>query len=223
MQRSRVITSKQESFLNYLIEKSKRHNIPILSIKDISNDMGISTSSVRELLELARNLGFIKAQPRKGIEILPYRFNPAVAKSLYYAVKVDRKYYDQFSNVRNHLEKSYFLESAALLTTEDIARLLEFTKIAKRKLYDLPVQIPHQEHREFHLEIYKRLENVFVNGFFKAYWDTYELIGLNLYEDLPYLKRVWGYHQKIADNIQRGDLQIAYEILLEHMELIGQR
>ena len=65
---------------------------------------------------------------------------------------------------------------------------------AQLKLSQDRIQIPHPEHRAFHLTIYSRLHNPFVLGLLEAYWDGYEAVELNTYADYGYLQEVWSYH-----------------------------
>ena len=217
------ISQKQDQFLEYLISHHVNNDDSILSIRQISEDLEISAASVRELLELGKNFGLINARPRKGIEILPYNFYPAVVKSLYCGIKINKTLFQQFSDLRNQLEKAYFIRAAESLTIEDWKDLEELVYRAKRKLKSNPAQIPHTEHRKFHLLIYRHLENIFVTGCLEAFWDVYELIGMNLYEDLKYLNRVWKYHEEIAHQISKGNLDDAAKSLSDHMEMIYTR
>lgn len=223
MKNNQILSDKQEEFINYLIQHNDRDKNRLPAIGEISKELGVSAACLREQLELAKNLGLINIQPRKGIEVLPYRFTPAVIKSLYYAIKIDRSYFNQFSDIRNHLEKSFFNEAAQLLDDKDISDLNELTERARTKLMGDPVQIPHIEHRQYHLLIYSQLNNTFLNGMLEAYWDTYEMVGLDVYTDLAYLESVWEYHQRIVDDIEGKDFDAAYDQLIEHMKLIYQR
>lgn len=223
MNKRSFFSDKQEDFIDYLIEKQQSPGSAVPSIGTISNELGISTACLREQMELARNLGLITTQPRRGIEIQPYSFTPAVIKSLYYAIKTDQSYFEQFSELRNHLERSFFIEAVQALTPEDLENLYQLTRTAHEKLRGNPIQLPHAEHRRYHLMIYRGLHNTFLDGLLEAYWDTYELVGLDVYMDLAYHESVWKYHESIIQNIQNGDFEAAYQLLLDHMELIYQR
>ena len=94
---------------------------------------------------------------------------------------------------------------------------------AKELLNCQPVQIPHKEHREFHMTIFGRVENLFVLGLLDAYWELYERAGLNVYTDFNYLSQVWRYHEKIVDSIQNGDFTGGFNALNTHMDLLNQR
>jgi len=223
MVKQTIFSDKQRGLLDYLIEKAKNPHSDIPSIQKISFELGISTACLREQMELAKNLGIIKAQPRRGIEILPYQFKPAVEKSLYYAINLDPKYFHQFSEMRNHLEQAYFIESARSLDQNSINVLKTYVNQAHAKLKGFPVQIPHQEHRNYHLSIFKPKNNVFLIGFLESYWDMYEQVGLDLYNNLEYLLIVWDYHKRIIEEIEFGDFDTAANLLTAHMELIDKR
>jgi DNA-binding FadR family transcriptional regulator len=223
MNNSIHLSDKQRAFLDYLIGFHKQNKGSIPSIQAISEDLGFSTATLREQMELAKNLGFISAQPRKGVELLPYKFRPAASKSLYYAVNLDYSFFFQYSEVRSHLEKAFFLESVRLLNQEDLYTIQKLVREAFEKLNGDPVRIPHEEHRGYHLAFYSKQQNIFLTGLLEAYWDVYEQMGLNLYADLNYLKNVWEYHKKILDLCMEGQHQEAYHLLGKHMEFIYER
>lgn len=221
--KKQIFSDKQAQFFDYLLSYAKKGNEKLPPIAAIGEDLGISTPNIRELIATAKVLGLISIQPRTGISILPYDFSPAILKSLYYAVRSDSEYFEQFSDLRNELEKAYFIKASAALSEEDIARLFRIVSKASEKLNGNPIQIPHEEHKAFHMLIYKNLNNTFVDGLLNAYWDMYELIGLNTYNGFNYLQRVWKYHRGIAQAIQAKDLAGAYQLLHDHIELLSQR
>jgi DNA-binding FadR family transcriptional regulator len=223
MNNSIHLTDKQRAFLDYLISFHKQNKGSIPSIQSISADLGFSTATLREQMELAKNMGFISAQPRKGVELLPYKFTPAASKSLYYAVNLDYSFFFQYSEVRSHLEKAFFLESVNLLSQEDLCAIQKLVDAAFEKLNGDPVRIPHEEHRDYHLAFYSKQKNIFLTGLLEAYWDVYEQMGLNLYADLNYLKNIWEYHKKILDLSLEGRFKDAYHLLGKHMEFIYER
>lgn len=217
------LTKKQEEIISYLIAKTDRNNWSLPSIKQMSLDLNISTANLREHIAFLKTIGVLEAKPHNGIRFLDYQFTPAVAKSLYYAVKRDKDVFIKYSDVRNHLEKSFFIEASKSLTSKDTEKLKLFVTRAKEKLLRDPIQIPHHEHREFHLQIYRPLNNIFLIGLLEAYWDTYEMIGLDVYTDLNYLKKVWDYHQMILERLIDRDYEAGYILLIDHMELIFSR
>jgi len=109
------------------------------------------------------------------------------------------------------------------LTREDIEELNKIIINATQKLDSDPIQIPHEEHRNLHMTIFSRLDNLFVKGILEAYWDIYETVGLSIYEDKAYLDRVWSYHRDMVEKITQGDYLSGYQALIAHMDLLFQR
>ena len=210
-------------FLNYLAQETAKGAKSLPSLNQLSEERGVSVSSLREELQVARMMGFVDVKPRTGIRVLPYSFKPAVLTSLAFAVNIDSKNFRQFSDLRNHIEASYWYQAVSNLLPEDMEELEEIIVIANKKLNSDPIQIPHDEHRRLHLTIFKRLENPFVKGILEAYWDIYEAVGLSVYEDRKYLERVWLYHKQMVDAITNADYLNGYQALIAHMDLLFQR
>ncbi len=210
------------SFLRYLA-KDTRKDERLPSLAELSQTLGVSIASLREQLEVARALGWVEVKPKTGIRRLPFSFRPAVEQGLAYAIAVDPGYFEQFADFRRHVEAAYWFEAVARLDEADKQDLKELVCSAKQKLKRSPVQIPHQEHRDLHLWMYRRLNNPFVMGVLEAYWDLYEFVGLDVYTDLDYLQRVWDYHEKMVDAICDGNFEAGYQVLSEHMDLLNQR
>jgi len=210
-------------FLQYLASKKNKEGCRLPSLTELSKETNTSISILREQLEVARAFGFVEVKPKTGIRKNTYRFTPAVTASLGYAVREDRNLFDLYADLRKHIESAYFEEAAALLTKEDVDSLYNLVETARNKFKNKPVEIPFHEHRDFHLLMYSRLNNVFVTGLLEAYWQMYEDAGLNRYTDMDYQIRVWDYHEKIVETIQNGAFSNSKKTLLEHMFLINQR
>lgn len=213
----------ESDFLRYLLGEDYDTGDRLPSLSQLSAEIGVSVSKLREQLEVARALGLVEASPRRGITRTDYDFLPPVRLSLLTALAIDRRHFDAFSSLRIHLEAAYWHEAVALLTDEDKRRLRQLVADAQVKLNQARIQIPFQEHREFHLTIFRRLNNPFVVGLLEAYWDAYEAVELNTYADYQYLQEVWQYHERIADAIARDDAEAGKQLLIEHVQLLSHR
>lgn len=209
-------------FLAYLSERASEEDnsrsLPPLS--GLSEEMDISISRLREQLEVAKALGLVEVRPRVGIRCLPYRFTPSVRQSLFYAIKQDHKYFEDFLDLRRHIEYAYLPQAVKALTAEDKEALQDLIHNAWEKLKGRPPRIPHEEHRKFHLTIFGRLENVFVTGLLEAYWDAYEAVGLDVYADMEYLEKVWQYHERLVESIVADELDESLRLLKDHFDLL---
>ncbi|MBN1303585.1 MAG: FadR family transcriptional regulator [Anaerolineales bacterium] len=209
-------------FIRYLAHcNHTEDNLPALS--HLSQKLNISVPTLREQLEVARAMGLVEVRPRTGIKRLPYSFTPAVKLSLSYAITRDEDFFLHFANLRKHIELIYWQEAVDKLTDQDKESLQTQLKTAQQKLNRSPVQIPHQEHRQLHTTIFSRLGNPFVSGILEAYWDAYELIGLNVLTELDYLKEMWRYHSIMVESICNNDIETGYKALNDHVDLLYQR
>jgi DNA-binding FadR family transcriptional regulator len=212
-------------FIDYIANctSEEKGSSRLPSLNDLSKQLGLSVSRLREQLEVARAMGFVEARPRTGIRRLPYTFLPAVQHSLSYAIALDRDNFESYSDLRKHIEAAYWYRAVEKLTQEDQEALKALLSKAWKKLRGDPIQIPQNEHRELHLLIYRRLDNPFVLGLLEAYWDAYEAVGLNVYADYQYLNEVWKYHESMVQSICDGDYEGGYKALIEHTDLIYHR
>ena len=97
-------------FLNYLAETYQEdedcERLP--SLLELSKQLGVSVSSLREQMEVGRALGLIEAKPRTGLRRLPYSFTPAVDQSLSYAITIDQEYFLKFADLRSNLSMRHY-------------------------------------------------------------------------------------------------------------------
>jgi DNA-binding FadR family transcriptional regulator len=211
------------TFLQYLAASPAGSGERLPSIQEISADLGISSGKLREQLEVARQLGLVDVRPKTGIRRQPFNFLPGLRVLLNYAVTVDPAYFEQFGDLRNALEVVFWKPAVERLLPEDRELLRRLVDRAWEKLRGEPIQIPHPEHRAFHLTVFSRCENVFVRAVLEAYWEAYEAIGLSVYADYAYLKRVWDYHERMLNAILAGDYDLGYQIQIEHATLLHER
>lgn len=208
--------------LDYLIRSDLRPGDRLPTINELQADehLGISISKVREQLEVARALGIVEVRSRTGMKLKPYNFTPAVRLSLFYALAQDPGYFDGFRDLRNHLEIAYWEEACARLLDDDKQAMRDTIARARAKLNSEAVRIPNQEHREFHMRLFARLDNLFVTGLLEAYWDAYEAVESNRYSEYAYLQQVWDYHERILNAIAADQIGEAQRLFVEHTRLI---
>lgn len=210
-------------FLHYIVEHGFVPGTRLPTLHEISQDLGVSVGKLREQLEGARVLGLVAARPRRGIKCNDYSFTPAARASLMFGLATDEQLFFAFSELRNALESAFWGPAVQMLTDDDRQELSHYVSLAWHKLQQSRIQIPHQEHRSFHMTIFRRLDNLFVTGLLEAYWDAYEAIELNTYADYHYLTEVWTYHERIAQAIQQDEIDTAKELHEKHLLLLRTR
>ncbi|MBN2470836.1 MAG: FadR family transcriptional regulator [Anaerolineae bacterium] len=190
------------------------------TLTELSAELGISVNKLREQLEVARSLGLVDVRPRAGIRVKPYSFQPAVCLSLGYALAMDRANFRAFGDLRISIETGFWREAVSRLQPADHDHLRDLIQTAWRKLADTPVRIPHPEHRDFHLTIFSRLDNPFARAMLESYWEAYESVEYHVYADIEYLRKVWTYHEQIANLIFEGDIEGSLVTFIEHTRLV---
>lgn len=213
----------QSELLNFLAasEFEPGDRLPTLNELKSEECLNISVSKIREQLEVARALGLVEVRSKTGMRLKSFSFAPAVRLSLLYALATDIQNFEMFGSLRIHIETAYWHEAAKLLQAEDFATMRQQLDAARKKLSNTRwIQIPHQEHREFHLTVFKRLDNPFVIGLLEAYWDAYEAVEMNRYADYTYHQKVWDYHERILEQLEAGEAEAARELFIEHSRLL---
>jgi DNA-binding FadR family transcriptional regulator len=185
--------------------------------------MDASVAKTRESLEVARALGAVEIRPGRGTRVADFSFAPTAVMSALYAIGQDERNFDHLREARNGLEVHFWDEAVSLLTADDVTLLRAFIQTAREQLARQPIQVPADAHRRFHLTLFARLENPFVQGILEAFWASYEAFGLNLYYDMNYHRSVWNYHERIVDAIEARDFEGSRRLLVEHMNLLEQR
>jgi DNA-binding FadR family transcriptional regulator len=209
--------------LTYILENGFKPGDLLPTIHELSKVLGVSVAKMREELEIARTLGIVEVKPGRGTRIVEYSFAPLVSLSALYAIGQDSQHFEQLRQVRNALEAAFWDQAVHRLMPEDIAQLKAIIASAQDRLARSPIQVPANEHRDFHLTLFSRLENPFVQGIMEAFWDAYEAFGLNLYFELDYHRSVWEYHEQIIKAIDAKDIEHSRRLLVEHMNLIQRR
>ncbi len=208
--------------LSYIVDHGFRpgDRLPTISELQSSKHLGISASKVREQLEVARALGLVEVKSKTGMRMKEFSFAPAVRLSLFIALAQDPHSFELFSELRNHIEAAFWYEACKTLTESDLQEMSNCIRAAREKLNSKFVRIPVEEHRSFHLTVFRNLENPFVMGLLEAYWDAYNATELSHYSDYDYLQTVWDYHEQILNHICSGDFERARELFIEHTRLI---
>jgi len=213
------------TIFQYLIDEQECDGLPtkLPPIGTLARRLGVSKGKLREDLIAAQAYGIVEMRPGDGTYVRPFDFYEVISPPILYSMACDSSNFDHFYQLRARLEVGFWDEATALLGQADLERLNRLIRRADRKLGGTPVEIPHREHRDLHLLIYDRLDNPFVMGLLKAYWDAYEAVGLNRYHDINYYERMWHSHRAMVDAIQAGKVQKGKQILIEHFAILEDR
>jgi len=211
-------------FLNYLVKHHADDNGRLPALGDMAKELDLSTSKLREQMEVIRALGLIEVRPNKGIRFTGVNIASAIRLIVRIGIALDRNLFRHITALRNHIEAAFWDEAVATLTTADKDELRTLIEMARQQLEPSSLQgsihIPHAEHRSFHMKIFARMDNPFVTGLLQAYWDAYESVELNTYADLNHWKEAWDYHERILHLIDTDQIDASRQAFIEHTKLL---
>lgn len=214
------LTKLDSQFLNYLIARQVAPGGRIPTLQEIGDELGISVGKLREQLEVARSLGLVSVRPRVGIQREAVDFSKAILPTLLFSLGTGEATFAQFSQLRRAIETELWSAAVVSLTDADKQRLREIVNQAWNKLRGQPIHVPNGEHRLFHLLIFSRLDNPFVQGVLASYWDAYEASELTRFASYQYWLDVWNYHERIADALCANEFDRGRQLLVEHFDLL---
>jgi len=213
--------------LQYIIDNDLQigegEEIKLPPMDELAAEMGVSRGKLREEMVVAQAYGAVEMRPGDGTYIRPFDFYTAIRTLVLYGTAYDWKHFDHLYRLRVQLEIAFWEEAVQNLTPEDHQELQRIMEHAEHKLKGTPVEIPHKGHRDLHLLIFSKLDNKFVQGLLKAYWDAYEAVGLHRYFDLSYYEKMWASHRAIVEAILTGQHDKGQKILTEHFTLLENR
>jgi DNA-binding FadR family transcriptional regulator len=213
--------------LQYIIDNdlqtSESEEIRLPPMDELASELGISRGKLREELVVAQAYGVVEMRPGDGTYVCPFDFYTAIRTLVLYGTAYDWKNFDHLYRLRVQLEITFWDEAVHNLTREDQEGLQMILEQAEYKLRGLPVEIPHKGHRDLHLLIFSKLDNKFVQGLLRAYWDAYEAVGLHRYFDLSYYEKMWISHRAIVEAIIAGECKKGQKILAGHFTLLENR
>ncbi len=216
------------AILRYIVEKDAGdpghpEEIKLAPMDDLAAEMGVSRGKLREELLAAQAFGVVEMRPGDGTYVKPFDFYTPARTLVLYAISRDRANFDRLYELRKHLEISFWDKAVADLTPDDLQKLRDTIERAERRLGGTPVEIPHNEHREFHMGLFSKLDNEFVLGLLRSYWDAYEAVGLHRYFDYQYYARMWSSHKAIVDALGEARVGEGKKILAGHFTLLQSR
>lgn len=212
--------------LQYIAEAREipvEKEIKLPPMDELAVKMGVSRGKLREELIAAQAYGIVEMRPGDGTYVRPFDFYAAVGTMILYGIARNRSLFDQIYQLRVQLEAAFWNQAVHRLTAEDHTQLQQILRRAEQKLHGSPVEIPHDEHRQFHLQLFSRLDNEFVVGILKAYWDAYEMVGLNRYFDYLYFEKMWNSHKAIVEAILGERYDEGKALLIQHFTLLQDR
>jgi DNA-binding FadR family transcriptional regulator len=190
----------------------------------LSQELGISRTSVREAVKALESLGVLETRPGVGLFVRSFSFDP-ILDNLAYSFLFDRHSVGELLRVRKHLEAS-FVEEVVASTNPAQLRVLRSAvdRMGERAARDeIPAEFP-EEDRFFHRALYAGLNNQFLLKLLDVFWEVYRrLRDEALHVEAIDPVRTWENHRRIVEALERGDGAAARTAMLLHFQGIEDR
>ncbi len=168
-----------------------------ITLEEISKQLGVSITPVREAFQILSGDGLIKLRPNKGAIVLG----------------INEK------TIRDHYETRAILESAAVYKVcksgTDITNIVAAFLHAKEALNENDYMEYTKHNQSFHLEIWTAADNDKIKSLLSSMWNGLSM-GSNVKEK-EYAQISIKEHEKIVEAIQRREAEAARDLMNQHI------
>jgi len=169
----------------------------IITLEEISNQLGVSITPVREAFQMLARDGLLKLRPNKGAIVLG----------------MNEK------SIREHYEARAILESAIAYKVcksgADLTTMLEAYNNAKTALQENDYSEYSKYNQAFHLELWRAGGNDKITSMLSAMWSGLSM-GSNVKEE-EYSQISIKEHDRIVESLVARDAEKAKDLMYEHI------
>jgi len=167
----------------------------------LAAEFGVSRNVVREAIKSMEVMGIVRAVAGRGTELLPFSMEYILQSMLFFQVPGNESAVRQMFDVRKRLELSYMHDAFYALEKEDILHLREVVDQI-RVSYEQEGLFSELD-REFHLTLFRPLNNVVLDSLMNAIWEVD--VRFQLEDKRPHLADSVAKHEAIVQALETHD------------------
>jgi DNA-binding FadR family transcriptional regulator len=160
----------QMSIKQYIEDHHLQPGDPLPSEGQLAKDMGMSRLSLREGVKTLEAVGILEARQGEGIYVKAFTFD-SIFENLPYSFASDGQSLRDLLQVRTALEEGLVGMVVRHSSPEQIAELEQLAQQMFQKAQS--GQTFEDEDREFHLTLYRPLNNPFLNRLVELFWEVF--------------------------------------------------
>ena len=187
------------------------HKLP--SESELSNDLGVSRTAIREGLKSLEAVGMINAHHGKGRFVGKFD-SGAIADSLAISLTIDRPSLQDILEIRKALETGFLSQAASLLQEVDFAALERLVRRMNLKVKESTTFL--QEDMEFHRVLFSRLNNRVLLNILEMFWKLFGQVEEGTEHTLDQLTEAVDQHRVIVAALRKGNVSRAKDLLEVH-------
>jgi GntR family transcriptional repressor for pyruvate dehydrogenase complex len=187
------------------------HKLP--SESELSNDLGVSRTAIREGFKCLEAVGVINAHQGKGRFVGKFD-SGAIADNLAISLTIDRPSLQDILEIRKALETGFLTQAASLLKEEDFAALERLVRRMNLKVKEPTTFL--QEDMEFHRILFGKLNNRVLLNILEIFWKLFRQVEEGTEHTAEQLKEAVNQHKVIVAALRKGNVSRAKELLDVH-------
>jgi GntR family transcriptional repressor for pyruvate dehydrogenase complex len=187
------------------------HKLP--SESELSNDLGVSRTAIREGFKSLEAVGVINAHQGKGRFVGKFD-SGAIADNLAISLTIDRPSLQDILEIRKALETGFLTQAAALLKEEDFAALERLVGRMNLKVKEPTTFL--QEDMEFHRILFGKLNNRVLLNILEIFWKLFRQVEEGTEHTAEQLTEAVNQHKVIVVALRKGNVSRAKELLELH-------
>ena len=160
----------QIAIKRYIEEHRLRPGDLLPSEGQLARDMGMSRLSLREGVKTLEAVGILEARQGEGLYVKAFTFD-SIFENLPYSFASDGKSLRDLLQVRTALEEGLI---GMVVTHTTPAQIEHLHRLAQQMIDKARAgETFEDEDREFHLELYRPLNNLFLNRLVELFWEVF--------------------------------------------------
>jgi DNA-binding FadR family transcriptional regulator len=187
------------------------HKLP--SESELSIELGVSRTAIREGFKSLEALGVINARHGKGRFVSKFD-SRAIADNLAISLTLDRPSLQEVLEIRKALETGFLSQAASLLKEDDFEVLERLVGRMNLKVKEPTTFL--QEDMEFHRILFRKLNNRVLLNILEIFWQLFRQVEEGTEHTLDQLTEAVNQHRVIVAALRRGNVSRAKDLLEVH-------
>jgi len=183
------------------------------SESELSSELGVSRTAIREGLKSLEAVGVINAQQGKGRFVSKFD-SGAIADNLAFSLILDRPSLQEVLEIRKALETRFLSQAAELLVEDDFEALGQLVRRMSLKVKEPATFL--QEDMEFHRILFRKLNNRVLLNILEIFWKLFGQVEEGTEHTVEQLTEAVNQHKAIVAALRRGKVSRVEQLLEEH-------
>lgn len=196
----------------YIIENGLKAGDLLPTEMNLCEMLAVSRNVVREAIKSMELMGMIESCAGRGTMVKEFNLDFIFQNVLFFTVGEEKGPIREMLAIRKHLELGYMREAYLALTDDDVRNIRESLENIKAKWRQHIFF--HADDKQFHMTLFKHLNNSVLNSLLEAIWAVDETFKPE--EKIKHLDNTIGKHEAIVNALERRDYDAFAKAMAAH-------